>query len=162
MSGRGKKGVMNCKHFERKLIAYMDGKASEAERREVEQHISACAACHTRARDFAAVWGMMDALPAIEPSEAFDARLRARIAVEPVRRSFWAEVLPSPRFALSMSLLVLCSVWLANRAPASTPPANSEAEFKMINNLPVLENYDVLSKFDVLSDLPTQTPGANE
>ena len=37
------------------------------------------------------------------------------------------------------------------------PTASSEAEFRMIQDLPVLENYDVLVSFDVLSQLPAQT-----
>jgi hypothetical protein len=32
--------------------------------------------------------------------------------------------------------------------------ASSEADFRMINDLPELENYDVLTNFDALSDLP--------
>lgn len=147
---------MHCKHFESRLIAYVDGKANGTERREVERHIAACAACRTRAREFAIVSGMIDELPVMEPSAAFDARLRARLAVEPERRSFWATVIPQPRLALAVSLLVVLSVWLSSLppAPAPGPPAPTEAEFKMIKDLPVLENYDVLSKFEVLSDLP--------
>jgi hypothetical protein len=64
--------------------------------------------------------------------------------------------------ALALTLLAICSVWLSTRpvAPVNPPPpavmANSEADFGMISDLPVLENYDVLSSFDVLSQLPGQ------
>jgi anti-sigma factor RsiW len=149
---------MNCNRFESRLIAYMDGKASGAQRREVENHMAACAACRTRVKEFGAVWGMLDELPAIQASEAFDAQLRARIAVEPAPKSFLAWILPSPRLAFSLSLLLLFSVWISSLppAPGPNPPASTEAEFKMINDLPVLENYDVLANFEVLSELPSK------
>ncbi len=155
---------MSCKRMESQLIAYMDGTATEGVRREVEKHIADCAACRARAREFSVVWGAMSALPAIEPSQAFDARLRARLEVEPVRQGFWAGILPSPRLAFAVSLLLLFTVWLSNR-PADVvpgPPAPTEAEFKMIENLPVLENYDLLANFDVLSDLPAKPAPARQ
>jgi anti-sigma factor RsiW len=147
---------MNCNRLEKRLIAYMDGKASGAERRDVEAHIAACAACRTRAREFGAVWGMLETLPEVEPSAAFDARLRARLAVEPERKSFWATVIPQPRLAFAVSCLLVFSLWLSSLPPAPVPgpPGPTEAEFKMIKDLPVLENYDMLTNFEVLSDLP--------
>ncbi|MGH9593568.1 MAG: hypothetical protein ACRD5L_10785, partial [Bryobacteraceae bacterium] len=39
---------------------------------------------------------------------------------------------------------------------ATAAPAPADADFRMIRDLPVLENYDVLSKFDALSELPEQ------
>jgi anti-sigma factor RsiW len=150
---------MSCKGFESRLIVYLDGKASGAARRDMERHMAACAACRTRAREFGVLWGLLDELPGVEPSTAFDARLRARLAVEPERPSFWATVLPSPRLAFAVSLLVLCSIWISSRPPAPVPgpPGPTDAEFKMIKDLPVLENYDVLANFDVLSELPPRT-----
>jgi anti-sigma factor RsiW len=149
---------MNCNRWESRLIAYMDGKAGGAERREVEAHLATCEGCRTRARAFTALWGMLDELPAIQASEAFDAQLRARIAVEPAPRSFWGWIAPPPRLALSLSMLLLFSVWLASHptAPVADATGPTEAEFKMINDLPVLENYDVLANFEVLSELPSK------
>jgi hypothetical protein len=37
---------------------------------------------------------------------------------------------------------------------------SEEADFRMIRDLPVLENYDVLSKFDALSELPASPVAA--
>jgi hypothetical protein len=42
---------------------------------------------------------------------------------------------------------------------AAVAQASSESDFRMINDLPELENYDVLSNFDALSALPA-TPAA--
>jgi anti-sigma factor RsiW len=126
---------MNCEKLENKWIAYLDGKASAAERREVEAHIAACGACAQRAAEYRALWGVLDELPPISPSASFDAAVRARVAAEA----------PAPLPVAAVT--------------AETTQASSEADFRMINDLPELENYDVLTNFDALSDLPT-TPAA--
>lgn len=151
---------MNCERMENRLIAYLDGRASPAECREVEAHLAACNVCRTRAEDFRRLWAVLDEVPVQEPSPAFDARLRARIAAEPARSNVWSWLVPSPRLALAASLLLLLSVWISSLPPAtpqpSAAPVGSEAEFKMIKDLPVLEDYDVLSNFEALSELPPQ------
>jgi hypothetical protein len=43
-----------------------------------------------------------------------------------------------------------------SNAPAGTAVQNTEADFRMIQDLPVLENYDVLTTFEALSELPSQ------
>lgn len=163
---------MNCEKIETKWIAYLDGKASAAERREVEAHLVACTACSARAAEYHAMWGVLDELPPIMPSASFDAAVRARVAAEPARHA-WRWYLPSPRLAFAVSCLLVLSVWFASRptevAPvpavtaavttAAVAQASSESDFRMINDLPELENYDVLSNFDALSALPA-TPVA--
>ncbi len=154
---------MNCKQMENRLIAYLDGRASDAERRDVEAHLAACVAYRTRAEEFRRLWEVLDEVPMQEPSPAFDARLRARIAAEPPRPSWWAWLVPSPRLAFAVSLLLLLLVWISSRPPAVVPglSATSEAEFKMIKDLPVLEDYDVLANFEPLSELPPKPANDN-
>jgi anti-sigma factor RsiW len=144
--------------MEGKLVEYLDGRAKPAERRAVEEHLAGCAGCRARADEFRTLWGALDDLPAISPSPAFDASLRARIAAEPVRRGFWGW-LPSPRLAFAATALVAMSVWMASMPGGTSNDSamgrvSAEADFGMIRDLPVLENYDVLSKFDALSELP--------
>ena len=103
---------MSCERLETRLIAYLDGRASGAERREVEAHLAACRACRTRAEDFRLLWGVLDEVPMQEPSPTFDARLRARIDAEPPRPSLWAWLTPSARLAFAVSLLLLLSVYI--------------------------------------------------
>jgi anti-sigma factor RsiW len=154
---------MSCEKIEKTWIPYIDGKASAAERRGVEAHLETCAECSQRAAEYRALWGVLDELPAIAPSASFDAAVRARVAAEPAART-WRWFVPSPRLAFAVSCLLVLSVWFASR-PADVAPApdastaavsqaSSEADFRMINDLPELENYDVLSNFDALSDLP--------
>jgi len=140
-------------------MEYLDGRARPAERRAVEDHLSACAECRARAEEFRMISEVLDELPVLSPSPAFDASLRARIAAEPARRGFWSWMwLPSPRLAFAVTFLVCMSVWLASmpRVTPNQPPAtqtSADADFGMIRDLPVLENYDLLSKFDALSEL---------
>lgn len=156
--------VKPCAALEGRLVQYLDGRAEPADRHMVERHLSGCAACRTRAEEFRALWSALDDLPAIAPSPAFDASLRARIAAEPVRRRFW-DWMPSPRLAFAVTALVAMSVWMSSTRrvipnPSVASPATVESkvavesDFGMIRDLPVLENYDVVSKFDALSELP--------
>ena len=153
-----------CAAMEGKLVEYLDGRAKPIERRAIEEHLAGCSACRNRAEDFRAVLGALDDLPMISPSPAFDASLRARIAAEPARRGLWGW-LPSPRLAFAVTALVAMSIWMASMPRITTnDPAMSgvagEADFRMIRDLPVLENYEVLSTFDALSELPAPPTAA--
>lgn len=156
---------MKCEKISNALLAYLDGRASSEERGVVEAHLKLCAACQERAEEFRRLWQVMAEVPAVEPSLAFDARLRQRIAAHP-RSKLWGWMLPAPRFAFSVALLVALSVWIGARQPKPVNPqntaANSEEQFRMIKDLGVLENYDVLSNFDALSELPATQQPANQ
>lgn len=156
---------MNCGQTEKKLVAYLDGKLAIAERRQVEAHLAICTACQERAAGFRSVWDVLDELPALVPSPAFDNRVRSHVRQEPVRAGFWSWIVPSPRIAIAATALLIASIWLSSFQPGrlavTHPPAgatvqNTEAEFGMIKDLPVLEDYDVLTSFDALSELPVQ------
>jgi anti-sigma factor RsiW len=142
--------------MEKKVMGYVDGRLKEGERLEMEKHLSTCAACQLRVNEFRAVNGLLDELPMIEPSAAFDLRVHARVAAEPVKQSWWAWFAPSPRVAFAASMLLLATVWLGSRPPDSSLSA---ADIDKINqNMQVLENYDVISDFAPLSDLPQPVP----
>jgi anti-sigma factor RsiW len=132
--------------MENKILGYVDGRLKEHERLEVEKHLAGCAACRLRVNEFRAVSGLLDELPMIEPSPAFDLRVHARVAAEPVKQSWWAWMMPAPRVAIAAAMLLLASVWIGTR-PNPQPQIAQE-------DIPVLENYDVLSNFDVLTELP--------
>jgi anti-sigma factor RsiW len=140
--------------MENRILPYVDGRLKAGEMREVEAHLKSCAACLLRVTEFRAVTGLLDELPQIEPSTAFDIRVRARVAAEPVRESWWAGFAPSLRVVFAAAMLVLATVWIGSK-PSDTlsgpAPATEEA---VVSDLPVLENFDVLSNFDALSDLP--------
>lgn len=149
---------MKCEDVSKELIAYLDRRANSAERRDVEEHLLACDACRTRAEEFRKLWSVLDEVPVHEPSFGFDARLRQRMAAEPKPRWFtW--LVPQPRLAFSMALLLALSVWITRLPRDKSVSAPTEDEqFQMIEHLGVLENYDLLSKSDVLAEVPS-TPG---
>jgi len=149
---------MSCSRMEKWMLPYVDGRLKASEAQDVEKHLATCAACRLRVNEFRAVTGLLDELPQIEPSAAFDARVHARVAAEPVKRSWWAWYAPSPRVAFATSMLLLAMVWLGSRQPAGSDhgqPNVDEAQVQQINqDMPVLENYDVLSSFAPLAELP--------
>src|SRR5215510_13438476 len=108
---------MSCEKMETRILPYVDGRLKDGERAEVEKHLEGCAACRVRVNEFRAVTDLLDELPVIEPSGAFNARVHALVAAEPQkRRSSWlAWLAPSPRIAFVTSMLLLATVWLGSR-----------------------------------------------
>jgi len=144
---------MNCNEMEAKLISYIDGRATEAERTAVEQHIEACAACRARVTQFHGVWAALDEAPALEPSPSFDARLRERIAAEP-RRAWFGWLVPSPRLALAAAALALLTVWIGI-GEVDAPTSGEEVAGIVEPSERDLQDYDMLADFDALSTLGT-------
>jgi anti-sigma factor RsiW len=133
--------------MENKILPYVDGRLKASEALEVEKHLAACPACKLRVNEFRAVTGLLDELPVIEPSKAFDLRVHARVAAEPVKQSWWAWFMPAPRVAFAASLLLLAMVWIGTHSGNNAPQIAQD-------DISVLENYDVISNFDPLTELP--------
>jgi len=146
---------MSCR-MESKIIGYVDGRLKEGERLEMEKHLSACSACRVRVNEFRAVNVLLDELPMIEPSPAFDIRVHARVAAEPPKQSWWSWFTLSPRVAFAASLLLVATVWLGTR-PVQHPVIAEQ-------DLPVVESadYDVISTFAPLADLSQASPDDDE
>lgn len=147
---------MNCERIEAALLAVVDGRATPEDRRRVETHVATCDSCARRIEEMRGVWTSLDRLEGLEPSPAFDARLRARMA-EQQARAGWRAWLPSHlRLVAVTAALLAVAVWVSlrpARRPAAPAPENQE-DFAVVKNLPVLENYDVIANFDALSALP--------
>ena len=137
---------------------FLDGRLKESERPEVEKHLAACTACQLRVEEFRAVSGLLDELPVIEPSPAFDARVHALVAAEPVQAKLVGLVDVSPRVAFAATMLLVAALWLGfyHRPPTPQLPWSSPvvADEQMMQDLPVLEDHDVLSNFEPLKELP--------
>jgi len=142
---------MSCSRMENKILGYVDGRLKEGERLEMEKHLLTCAACQLRVNEFRAVSVLLDELPMIEPSAAFDVRVHARVAAEPAKQSWWAWFTPAPRVAFAASLLLLATVWIGSRQDNVLTADDIE---NIDQNMSVLENYDVISDFGPLSELP--------
>lgn len=160
---------MSCERMESRILSYVDGRLKESERQDVEKHLAACAVCQLRVEEFRAVSGLLDELPIIEPSPAFNARVHALVAAEPPRKqSWWAWLNVSPRVAFATCALLVAGLWLglSHRAQPPLPwGGNSQvADEQMMQDLPVLEDHDVLSNFEPLKELPppVQADQAND
>jgi hypothetical protein len=146
---------MSCDRVEKRILPYVDGRLKASEMREVEAHLKTCAACLLRVNEFRALSGLLDELPRIEPSGAFDARVWARVAAEPVNQAWWVGFAPSLRVVFAAAILLIATVWVGSRPGDSGIGPNAEPDqLAVVSDLPVLENFDVLSNFDALSDLP--------
>jgi anti-sigma factor RsiW len=143
--------------METRLLEYIDGRLKEKEQREMEKHLAGCPACTVRVNEFRSVSSLLDELPQIEPSAAFDVRVRARIAAEPVKQDWWSWLGAAPRILVAASMLLLATVWVGHHQPDSTNTASSntghETQIIQDQDLPVLENYDVLANFEALTEL---------
>jgi anti-sigma factor RsiW len=133
--------------MENKILGYLDGRLKEGERLEMEKHLSTCAVCQLRVNEFRSVHALLDELPMIEPSAAFDLRVRARVAAEPAKQSWWGWFTPSPRVAFAASMLLLATVWVGSYSGSNQLQIDQA-------DIPVLENYDVISSFEPLTELP--------
>src|SRR5882762_6023914 len=147
-------GTMSCSRMEKQMLPFVDGRLKASEQHAVEAHLAECAACRVRVSEFRAVSGLLDELPEIEPSGAFDARVRARVAAEPVKQNWWAVFAPSLRVVFAAAMLLVATVWIGSRPNDMLNGPNVPTEEAVVGDLPVLENFDVLSNFDALSDLP--------
>jgi anti-sigma factor RsiW len=140
--------------MENRIMAYVDGRLKESERLEMEKHLAACATCQLRVNEFRAVSGFLDELPQIAPSAAFDVRVRARVAAEPVKQGWWAWFAPSPRVAFAATLLLLATVWIGMKDAPLPGIDQKEMDAQMLQEIPTLDDQDVISNFDPLKDLP--------
>jgi anti-sigma factor RsiW len=149
---------MSCEKMESRILGFVDGRLKETERLETEKHLATCSACALRVNEFRAVNSLLEELPLIEPSGAFDARVRALVAAEPEKQnSWWAWLTVSPRIAFAASVLAIAMVWMgiASRQQPGQPPINmAQADAEMMQDLPVLEDHDVLTNFEPLKELP--------
>jgi anti-sigma factor RsiW len=139
--------------MESRILGYVDGRLKESERLDVEKHLAACAACHLRVNEFRAVSGLLDELPVIEPSPAFDARVHALVAAEPQKVSWWAWLKVSPRVAFAATVLLFAALWMGYSTQQPVLPVQVD-DAQLMQDLPVLEDHDVLSNFEPLKELP--------
>ena len=144
---------MSCEKMESRILAYVDGRLKESERPGVEKHLAACAPCRLRVEEFRAVSSLLEELPVIEPSPAFDARVRALVAAEPVKTNWWAWLRVPPRVAFAASALLVASLVFGYRSRIAEPVVHVD-DAQMMQDLPVLEDHDVLTNFEPLKELP--------
>jgi len=156
---------MSCTRMENRIMAYVDGRLKESERLEMEKHVATCGACQLRVNEFRAVSSLLDEVPEIQPSAAFDVRVRARVAAEPVKQGWFAWFTPSPRVAFAATLLLLATVWVGYESTPRSPfdgENQKDVDAQMLQEIPVLDDQDVISNFDPLKELPQPVQQENQ
>lgn len=147
--------MMSCTNMESRILAYMDGRLKESERAEVDKHLAACHACNVRVNEFRAVNDLLGELPMVEPSPAFDVRVRARVAAEPVKKqSWWSWAWPIPRVAFAATALLVAVLWLGYRNEPVLPMPIPDVDAQMMQDISVMEDHDTLANFEPLQELP--------
>lgn len=159
---------------EEQIFAYAQHLLEPGEEEKARSHVEQCSVCGKTALRYQKLDAVLGEWKPVEPSDWFDARVRAAVASAPSARSGftffglrWAQVLAPAClviFFIAGSLIVsrMRPAHPARPAtqqiaqPASTPSVQVEEELTLYENLPVLEDqdYEMLSNFDVLSKLP--------
>jgi hypothetical protein len=145
---------MSCTKMESRILAYVDERLKDSERAEMEKHLAGCTACRVRASEFRSVSELLDELPMAEPSPAFDVRVRARVAAEPVKQNWWAWMRPSLRIAFAASMLFAAIVWVEYGSQPPLPISAEDANAGVIQDISVMEDHDTLANFEPLKELP--------
>src|SRR5258708_21254582 len=149
---------MSCTNMEGRILGYVDGRLKDSERLEMEKHLAGCVACSVRVKEFRSVSALLDEMPVVEPSPAFDVRVRARMAAEPVQQSWWAWLRPSPPIAFAASMLLLATVWLGynSHKVAPLPIRPEEAHSSRTPHNSEMEGHDFLASFEPSKAMPAQ------
>jgi len=159
---------------EEQIFAYAQHLLQPGEEDKVRSHIEQCSVCEKASLRFQSLDAVLDEWKPVEPSDWFDARVRAAVASDPSARSGftffglrWAQALAPACLVMLLiaGTLIVLRMKPAHPArpatqpvtqPASAPSVQVEQELTLYENLPVLEDqdYEMLSNFDVLSNLP--------
>jgi anti-sigma factor RsiW len=91
---------MECSKVRILLFRNLDGELAAPEARELETHISGCAACSHEKKLLAIPREIGRAIPVLQPSPYFYARLRARLESENQAVTFWQILLTLSRHLL--------------------------------------------------------------
>ena len=108
---------MTCANFEIALCDYLDGTLAAAEKAEVEQHLSTCAACAELARDAGAAMAFIERVADVEPPPELVTRMfaipslpEARSSMRTGIRSWFRSLMQpmlQPRMVMGLSLTIL-------------------------------------------------------
>lgn len=147
---------MSCDELEALWIPYLDGRLAPRERALVEGHVSGCAECGARLREFGLVSDLLGQWEAPEPSPWFDAHLRQRIAADSAsnRWAGWLAAL-SPSFPVGVAALLFLGALLiwSGGGQNALPPAQVVTVENTDEVMHAVEEVDILADFEPLSEL---------
>jgi anti-sigma factor RsiW len=133
--------VTGCAEYGPEVSAYLDDGLAPDERQRVELHLGSCASCTALLAAGRELDLSLRALPRIEPSKGFEARLRARLALDRSaaprarRRSFFTRSAGAVAAAAAVIALML--------SPAD--PSLSDEDWELIADE---ESFDLMLSDD--------------
>lgn len=144
------------RHDETAIVPYLRGELGDAERRELEAHLAACADCRAVADDFSAVLATLAAEPEAPAVHwgAYRAELRGKLDARRGRRTTAVRWWPVS-LALSGALagvLVFFAIDHTGREPRTAEMTPVE-EAVIGGRLDLLRQYSVVERLDLLEDL---------
>lgn len=99
--------MRTCQEYEALISAFLDGELSEAERREIAEHLASCPACR---QYFDGLAAMHDAFGQVEEApvpEGFSARVMARVREMPQEEK--TKIIPLPSWKRWAALAACCA-----------------------------------------------------
>lgn len=145
------------------LVAFLDGEADAATRRQVEGRLDRDPAVRAEAESLKRAWEMLDHLPQPEPSPMFTTQTLSRLsALRPSAPTISVRAAPAPPITgrpwvvWAAVILGAFAVGLLIGKPKSVPPLSADdpllvKDLRVIDNLPLyapVENFDFLLALD--------------
>ena len=111
---------MNCQELRERIVD--PSSATQGGHAPVVEHLQACGACRSLARDFAAIERLLRAAPDSEPPSDFDQRVRARMARETATDRLLARLVSRRVLgAVAVVLGLVLAGLLIRKSPAPAP-----------------------------------------
>lgn len=160
--------MTGCPRFGEELSAYLDAELDPGARAALEAHLADCPDCRAALGSLTWLDGQLAALPAIEASPQFEARLRARLvrAQEPrgwrraparLRRAWRSEWNLPTAAAAAVAVAALLALPLGRPAPPDPEwalAADAEGfELVLTEDVELLATLDVLEEWDGSEDI---------
>ncbi len=79
---KGRKTAMDCRDARRVIQEYLDGEATEEDRRELSTHVERCPDCNRHLREMSRIAGSLDAFGIVDPGDAFVRDVMRRVRLE--------------------------------------------------------------------------------
>ena len=120
--------MSTCKRFKKMILDYVEGSLSNADRREIEQHLEDCEGCHSVAEREKQLIEDLHRLGRQTTSEDFDTILRTRIKIENgigrrrLNELVWSWPAKIPVYGMSLALLLIASVMVFDQIRQHNEP----------------------------------------
>jgi anti-sigma factor RsiW len=138
---------MDCKKVERLLLRFLDDRLEPGEKRLLQAHLSACAACRAKDREYRRILDLVRPQTVPEPLPYFKERVMAKLE---------AKAAPGPAFlwlrwahravAFSLAVLILFGAGILLLRPQEPRELSQTERFLLLNENPLGEAASILDQ----------------